>query len=140
MAKFKVVLTKHGYPTTEYEQGIITAAGGEFIDADPLSLEEGWRLCEEAEGILVRWLPITADLIKRFRRCKIVMRYGIGTDNVDAAAATEAGIIVGHVPSYCIEEVSTHAIALLLACVRNLVSTHKKIEQGGWDVNPPEPV
>jgi len=53
-------------------------------------------------------------LIKRFRRCKIIVRYGVGTDNVDVNAATEAGIIVGHVPAYCVDEVSAHAIALLL--------------------------
>jgi D-3-phosphoglycerate dehydrogenase len=54
---------------------------------------------------------------------------------VDADAATEMGIIVGHVPGYCIEEVSTHAIALLLACVRDVVGTQRQLEQGAWDVS-----
>ena len=68
----------------------------------------------------MRWSQITPELIKQFRRCKIIVRYGIGTDNVDVNAATEAKIIVGHVPTYSIDEVSTHAIALLLACVCHL--------------------
>jgi D-3-phosphoglycerate dehydrogenase len=134
MASFKVVLIEHGYASTECERRIIESAGGGFIDAEKLPLADALRLCEEADGILFRRLEITADLIRRFRRCKIILRYGVGTDNVDTAAATEAGIIVGHVPAYCIEEVSTHAIALLLACVRNVVGTHQRMERGQWDV------
>ncbi|MHB8520540.1 MAG: C-terminal binding protein [Limisphaerales bacterium] len=140
MAKFKVVLLKHGYPTTEVERRIVTAAGGEFIDAEQMPEADALRLCEEADAILVRWLKITPELIRRFRRCKIIVRYGVGTDNVDAHAATEAGIIVGHVPTYCLDEVSTHAVALWLACVRNLARTHARLARGGWDDNPAEPI
>src|SRR5207237_10105808 len=89
---------------------------------------------------LVRWRQITPELIEQFRRCKIIVRYGVGYDNVDVSAATRAGIIVGHVPNYCLDEVSTHAIALLMACVRNIVGKHKKMERGAWDINPLEPL
>ena len=140
MAKFKVVLIDQGYGTSRYEQEIITAAGGEFIDADKLPLTEKLRLCEEAEGIVLRRLTVTAELIKRFHKCKIIVRCGVGTDNVDVKAATEAGIIVGHVPAYCVDEVSTHAIALLLGCVRKIVSTHRQMEQGAWDVHRTDPI
>jgi D-3-phosphoglycerate dehydrogenase len=140
MPKFKVVLLKHGYPNTEVERRIVTDAGGEFIDAEQFPDTEALRLCEQADAILVRWLKITPEIIRRLRRCKIIVRYGVGTDNVDPVAATEAGIIVGHVPTYCLDEVSTHAIALWLACVRNLARTHAKLERGGWDDNPPEPI
>jgi D-3-phosphoglycerate dehydrogenase len=138
MPNFKVVLLKHGYPTVEHERRIVTQAGGEFIDTDNSSEEEALHACEQADAILVRWVRITPELIKRFRRCKIIVRYGVGYDNIDAEAATEAGIIVGHVPNYCIDDVSTHAIALLLACVRNVVRTHNKLARDGWDNNPPE--
>ncbi|MBI4661032.1 MAG: C-terminal binding protein [Verrucomicrobia bacterium] len=140
MAKFKVILIKHGYPNVEYERKVVTDAGGEFFDGDKLSEEEEQRICAEAEGILVRWRKITPGLIKTFRRCKIIVRYGVGTDNVDVDAATEAGIMVGHLPTYCLDEVSNHAIALWLACVRRVVRTHQKLAQGGWDANPPEPI
>ena len=134
MAPFRVVLIEHGYATTEHERRIITAAGGEFLDAENLPLSEALRLCEDADGILCRRLEITRDLLQRFRRCRILVRYGVGTDNVDVDAATDAGIIVGHVPGYCAEEVSVHAIGLLLACVRHLVGTHRRMEHGAWDV------
>lgn len=140
MSNFNVVLLKHGYPSVEREREIVSKAGGTLIDADPLPIDHGLRLCESADAILVRWLPITAELIRRFRRCRIIVRYGIGYDNVDVNAATEANIIVGHVPTYCLDEVSTHAIAMLLACVRNLVRKHRKMEGGGWEDNPLEAI
>jgi D-3-phosphoglycerate dehydrogenase len=139
MSRFRVVLMEHGYSTVEHERRIISAAGGEFIDAESLALPEALRLCREADAILCRRLEITAAMIQGFSHCKILVRYGVGTDNVDVAAATAAGIIVGHVPSYCIDEVSTHAIALLLACVRKLVATHEKVQRGAWDVHRSDP-
>lgn len=137
MARFKVVSLPHQYPSTVPERRAVTAAGGEYVDTDGLPLEEALRQCEDADAILVRWLKIGPDLIRRFRHCRIIVRYGVGTDNVDVAAATEAKIMVGHSPCYCIEEVSTHAMALLLACVRHVTATHQKLVGGGWDANPP---
>lgn len=140
MARFRVVLIEHGYATTRHEREIIESAGGEFIDADRLPLDRALDLCEDAEGILCRRLEVGRPTLERFRRCRILVRYGVGTDNVDVDAATDLGIIVGHVPSYCADEVSTHAIALLLALVRRVVTTHRKLEEGGWDVRRGETV
>ncbi|HMC26806.1 MAG TPA: C-terminal binding protein, partial [Verrucomicrobiae bacterium] len=140
MPKFKVVLIEHGYHATQYERKLIESAGGEFVDAEKLSLPEVLRLCEGADGIFCRRLEITGAMIKRFQQCKIIVRYGVGTDNVDVNAATDAGIIVGHVPAYCVDEVAVHAIALLLACVRHIVPTHVKMESGGWEVHRGEPI
>jgi D-3-phosphoglycerate dehydrogenase len=133
---FRIVAVNHGYPNAQPEREVVTAAGGEFWEADGLPDAEAWRACEEADGILVRWVKVTAPLIAELKRCKIIVRYGVGTDNVDAAAATEAGIIVGHVPDYCLDEVSSHALALWLACVRNIEINSTKLRDGGWDVNP----
>src|SRR5258708_21564456 len=140
MPKFRVVLAEHGYATTHYERTVVEAAGGEFMDAADRSMEDAPRLCEEADGIMVRRIEVTPALVKRFRKCKILLRYGVGVDNVNLAACTEAGIIVGHVPNYSADEVSNHAIALLLDCVRHITSTHKKMETGQWDVNRADPV
>ena len=135
---FRVVVLKHDYVSVEHERRIVTAEGGEFVDAENMTEVEMLRLCEQADGILVRWVKVGSNLIKRLSRCRIIVRYGVGTDNVDVNAATEAGIIVGHVPHYCTDEVATHAIALLLACVRNLLDAQKKMERGVWELNPTE--
>ena len=138
MNSFKVVSFPHEYPSSAHERRVVRAAGGEYVDGDTLSLEDALRQCEDADAVLVRWHTIGPDLIRRFRRCKIIIRYGVGYDNVDLAAATDAGILVGHVPTYCLDEVATHALALLLACVRNVVPIQHRLAQGGWSANPPE--
>jgi D-3-phosphoglycerate dehydrogenase len=140
MPKFRIVLIEHGYASIGVERQMIEAAGGELIDADHLPLSDALKLCETADAILFRRISITAEVIRRLQRCKMIMRYGIGTDNVDVEAATAAKIIVGHVPTYCIDEVSSHAIALLLGCARKVTLTHKKMETGGWDINRKDPV
>ena len=138
MNRFKVVSFPHDYPSSVHEHRIITVAGGEYIDGDTLSLAEAIRQCEDADAVLVRWHKIGPDLIHRYQRCKIIIRYGVGYDNVDLTAATDAGIMVGHVPTYCLDEVATQALALLLACVRNVVPIQRRLAQGGWSANPPE--
>lgn len=140
MPKFRVVFIEHSYPSTRLEREIIEAAGGEFIDADALPLAEALQLCEEAEGVMVRRINITAGIIARFKRCKIIMRCGVGTDSVEVPAATDANIIVGHVPTYGTDDVSTHAIALLLACVRKIVPTHQQMTRGAWEVHGGDPL
>ena len=140
MARFTAVLIEHGYAAAEIERKIIAAAGGDLIDAESLSWAEALKLCENAEAIMLRRGEVTAEVIQGFRRCKILLRYGVGVDNIDLHAATEANIMVGHVPDYGMDEVSTHAIALLLACVRRVVGTHKKMEGGAWDVHRHEPI
>jgi D-3-phosphoglycerate dehydrogenase len=140
MSSFTVVLFEHGYGSTRFENDVIARAGGQFIDASDQPLEQALRLCERADGILVRRLQFTRPLLSQLRCCKVMVRYGVGFDNIDLDAATDAGIIVSHVPVYCVDEVSNHAIGLLLACVRHLVSTHQKLERGAWDVNRSDPV
>ena len=140
MPEFKVVLIEHGYATTEYERKIIARAGGEFIDAEQLGLAGALKQAEEADGVLCRRLEINSSLIQRLHRCKIIVRYGVGTDNVDLTAATAARIIVGHVPGYCRDEVAEHTMGLLLACARRIVSTHIKMERGEWEVHRAEPI
>lgn len=137
---FRVVLIEHGYASTDIERDIVEQGGGEFIDAGNLPLAKALELCREAEGVMLRRIDVTRALIQQWRKCKVIVRYGVGTDNVDVKAATEAGIIVGHVPSYCIDEVSSHTIALWLACARKVVSTHKRMEQGSWDVHRHDPI
>lgn len=141
MTRFKAVLIEHGYASSTIERGIIEAAGGEFIDASQRPLHEALSLCEDAEGVMLRRIEVPAAMISRFRRCKILLRYGVGTDNVDVATATQQNIIVGHVPDYGMDEVSTHAIALLLACVRRIVETDGRMRgSNAWDVLRGQPL
>jgi D-3-phosphoglycerate dehydrogenase len=140
MARFKVIFVEHGYNSAEAERAIIEKAGGEFVDCDGLPTEETLRRCADADAIMVRRLQLTRERIAGFKGCKMLLRYGVGVDNIDLAASTDAGIIVGHVPVYCQDEVSTHAVALLLDCIRRIVPTHEAMRAGCWDVHRNDPI
>jgi D-3-phosphoglycerate dehydrogenase len=138
MARFKVVILPHLYSSVEIEREIISKAGGLLVDGDQLPSETAaLKEAENADVIIVRWTKLTPELISRFRHCRAIVRYGIGYDSVDYEAATAAGIMIAHSPTYSVDEVATQAFALLLACVRNLVETHQRIVAGGWRDNPP---
>lgn len=136
MATFKVVLLQHEYPSIDIERSIIEKAGGHLIDTDVLPDAEKLLAAIEADAIIVRWLAVTPEIIRRLRRCRIIIRYGVGYDNVDYEAATAAGIMIGHCPHYCLDDVATHAFALLLGCVRGIAGTHAALAKGKWSLNP----
>ena len=93
----------------------------------------------EAHAILVNLHPLPAAVIRALRRCRVISRYGVGYDNVDVAAATAAGIWVARVPDYCTEDVSDHALALLLACVRRIAFVDRRVREGGWNLRTEQP-
>ena len=70
--------------------------------------------------MICQFAPITRKVIHSLDRCRVIVRYAIGVDNIDLEAAAERGIYVCNVPDYSIDEVSNHAIALLLDCAKKL--------------------
>lgn len=98
------------------------------------SEEEIIALAERADAVLNCYAKVTARVIGALRCCRIIARYGIGVDNVDLAAATRAKILVTNVPDYCVDEVSDHALALLLALARRVVAADRDVRRGTWDV------
>jgi D-3-phosphoglycerate dehydrogenase len=94
----------------------------------------------EADALLVTYAKITAEVIQRMTRCRIISRFGIGVDNVDVAAATSAGIVVTKVPDYCIDEVSDHTMALLLALARKIPFANARVHAGRWEMPAVVPI
>ena len=131
---FIVAVTDYVFPSLEPEQRVLAPLGVELRPSQCKSEEEIIVLTKEADAILNCYAKITARVIERLSRCKIIARYGIGVDNVDLAAATSAGILVTNVPDYCIDEVSDHALALLLALERRIVAADGAVKAGAWDV------
>jgi D-3-phosphoglycerate dehydrogenase len=77
-------------------------------------------------------VPITRRVLEQLPRTVVVARYGVGVDNVDLEAATDAGIAVVYVPDYCVEEVSNHALALLLGWARQVTRCDAQLRAGKW--------
>ncbi len=98
-------------------------------------------LCREASGIIVGSMSrLTSPVIGKLRACRIIARAGIGTDNIDLAAAEKKGIVVTRVPDYCIEEVSDHALAFILLFARKLNLGAEVVQQGEWGIAPLRPI
>jgi len=78
------------------------------------------RLLKKADAILFTSSIIDRKFFEKLQRCRIIIRFGTGIENVDIDAATEKGIMIVNVVDFCTEEVSNHTIMLLLACCRKL--------------------
>ena len=131
---FIVAVTDYVFSSLEPEQRVLAPLGVELRSQQCRSEEEIIALAREAEGVLNCYAKMTARVIESLTRCKIIARYGIGVDNVDLSAATKARILVTNVPDYCVDEVSDHALTLLLALARQVVSADRAMKAGAWDV------
>lgn len=97
--------------------------------------EEGIiEAAQDAEIILFSDVALNANVIKNLKKCKLIVRYGIGCDNVDLKAAADAGIYVCNAPSYGVYDVAEHAMSLLLACSKRLGYLDSLVRNGIWDV------
>lgn len=132
MAAFTVLVTDYAWPDLEIESAVLAAIGGELLVAPTGSADEIVRLAPQADAILTCWAKVPEAALAAAPRCRIVSRYGIGLDNIPIAAATELGIVVTNVPDFCLEEVSDHAMALLLALARQIVPQAQASRAGGW--------
>ena len=139
-AKAKVVLTDYVWESLDVEKK--TLAG--LADLVPLQTKKPDEFLPEAkdcDALLNTYAgPITAEVMAQMPRCKIIARYGIGVDTIDLDAATQAGIIVTNNPTYCIEEVAEHTMALLLAAARKIAFYDRMVRAGRWEVPPGKPM
>ena len=119
-------------PRTQRE--ILEAAGARIEVLDERTEAAVADAVRGADGLVVdSRTPVTAQVLGASETLRVVGRAGIGVDNVDLAAAAERDVTVVHVPDYCLDEVSTHALSLLLACVRNVPLQDRRTGEGTWD-------
>jgi len=131
---FIVAITDYVFPSLEPERKVLESLGAELRPAQCESEEEIVELTRDADAVLNCYAKMTARVIESLQRCKIIARYGIGVDNVDLVAASKARILVTNVPDYCVDEVSDHALALILSLARNIVAADAGVKSGNWSV------
>jgi D-3-phosphoglycerate dehydrogenase / 2-oxoglutarate reductase len=136
----KIVITDSGFGNIIPETATIADAGIDLVSAQCKTAEDVIRAAADADGIIVQWAPITAIVINNLGRCKVIVRYGIGVDNVDLAAAKQKGIPVCNVPDYCIDEVADHTVSLALAQARQLLQIDARTRAGVWKIYPDKPM
>lgn len=139
MTKYKVVVSDQVFPTVDIERALLADIDAELIVASG-DVDEVLAVAGDADAILNTYLPWSAESIARLEKCRIIARYGIGFDNVDLAAARQAGIVVTNVPDYSVEEVATHGLALILAALRKVVAADRSVRAGEWSVDHFRPI
>jgi D-3-phosphoglycerate dehydrogenase len=139
-AKPKVVLTDYVWESLDIERNTLDGIA-ELVALQTRRPDEFLAEAADCDALLNTYAgPITGETLARMPRCKIIARYGIGVDTIDLDAATAAGIIVTNNPTYCIEEVADHTLALLLACARKVAFYDRMVRAGRWELPPGKPM
>ncbi|HLT01309.1 MAG TPA: C-terminal binding protein [Geminicoccaceae bacterium] len=126
-----VVALGHTFPDLALERSVLEPIGASVVDGRAVPREA--PLWARAAGILLGTaVRLDAAWFARLPRCRAVVRYGIGVDNVDLAAAQSRGIPVSNVRDYCTDEVAEHALACILALQRALPYWDRLVRTGSW--------
>ena len=133
----KVLVTDFTFDRLDVEEAILRPLGA-AIDARQCRTESDLLgAVGDADYVLTQFAPVTARVIDAMARARLIVRYGIGVDNVDLDAARGRGIPVCNVPAYCIDEVADHTLALLLDATRRIAANGRVVRDGGWGLAVP---
>ncbi|MCS6777295.1 MAG: C-terminal binding protein [Chloroherpetonaceae bacterium] len=135
----RIVITDRATHFTNASREMLERSGVVFADAESAG-EDPMHWIRNAEVLLVTWFPVTADVVAQLRRCRAIIRIGVGYDNVDTEAARARGIAVCNVPDYGTEEVADHAMALALSLSRGLPFLERSLRSGQWIPALPGPI
>lgn len=131
MAKHRVVVADHNFEDLSVEKNALKdIATVEVLDKQ--NDETARQQLAAADAVFVRMYDLDEEKIKQMEQCRVISRYGIGVDHIDVEAATRNGIYVANAPTYCIEEVTNHTIALLLGVSRRLKEYDNLMSRGDW--------
>lgn len=135
-----VAVTDHVFPNLDPTEQVLSGIDAEVRLAAAKTPEAILEVARDADGLIVCYADVSAEIIDQLENCKIIARTGIGYDNVDLAAASAKGMYVTNVPEYCEDEVSDHAMALLLASIRKLKFLSSAVDGGTWDAGSAKPI
>ena len=141
MSRYLVVITDYDYPDVDREKAILARIGAEVRAHNHKDENEVIRITRGADAVINQYAPITRRVVEHLSdSCVAIGQYGIGVDTIDVKAATEKGIAVVNVPSYCEHEVAEHALALLLTLARKLPPYDEEVRRLGWDWKTQVPI
>ena len=136
----RILITDYAWPHLDIEKEVLAAVDGEILVAGGGSAEEIIALAPQADAILTCWKDVPVEALEIAPACRVVSRYGIGLDNIPVGRATELGMLVTNVPDFCLEEVSDHVMALLLATARQLLPLARTPDRSDWSRETPRPI
>ncbi len=122
------------FPNLQPAEKVLAELDAEMVLAQDTTPEGILKVARQADGLMVTYGKITAEVIAGLEKCRVIGRMGLGVDNIDIEAATNRGIAVVYVPDYCVDEVSDHAMALLLDLARKISLSNRLVHGGRWEM------
>ncbi|MEP6997335.1 MAG: C-terminal binding protein [Betaproteobacteria bacterium] len=128
----RVLITDQNYKDLSLERELFGNAGIELAVAQCVNEDEVLAAGRDCDAFLVQYAPVTEHALAQLPRLGIISRIGAGYDTIDTTACARYGVWLANSPDYGVGEVATHALALALALVRNVVAYHRDIAGGRW--------
>lgn len=140
MSKFKVYVADYEYETLENERNEISKLDADFIPIQCKTEDDVISKAKDADALFVQYAPITDKVFENLKNLKVIVRYGVGVDCVDLDSATKHNVYVCNVPDYSVDEVSTHAVTLILASLRKIQILSSSVKKDIWDYKVSMPI
>ncbi len=134
MARPLIAVTDSVFPSLDPAKAALKRVDPDLRMAKSSSADDILAVARDADAVLVTYAKLPGELLRQLTRCKVIGRFGLGVDNIDLPAAKEKGIVVTYVPDYCLQEVSDHAMALLLALARKIPLSDRLVQAGRWEM------
>lgn len=135
----RVVVTDYAFADLNTERQILEPAGCELVGGQCKTEADLMNLCQDADAVITQFARVNANVIGAMTRARVIVRYGIGVDNVDLEAARARKIPVCNIPDYCMDEVADHTLAFILATTRQVVPHTVHLQAGKWGLAVPLP-
>lgn len=136
----KVVIVDHREEGFEMEKNAFLSEGAEVSICEIRNEEELIESVRDAYVVIFTFSKISRNVIDQLTNCKMLIRYGVGLDNVDIKAASEKGIYVCNTPNYGTYAVAEHAFALLMSMNRRILFLDQQVRNHIWDMEGIPPV
>jgi D-3-phosphoglycerate dehydrogenase len=135
-----IAITDSVFPSLDPAKAALARVDPDIRMAKSAGADDILAVAREADAILVTYAKLPRELLRQLSRCKVIGRFGLGVDNIDIKTAAELGITVTYVPDYCMQEVSDHAMALLLALARKVPYSNALVQSGRWEMSAVVPL
>jgi D-3-phosphoglycerate dehydrogenase / 2-oxoglutarate reductase len=129
----RVVVTDATFPRLDHERAVAMRFGAKLEEARCVSEDDVVNAAFGTDVLFVQFAKVTRKAMSKLAPNALIIRYGIGLDNLDLAAARELGIKVVYVPDYATGEVADHTAALILTALRKIIPLDKSVRDGAWD-------
>lgn len=132
MDNIKVIYTDNVFGDSSIESSRYSEMGYQYIEATDFDEATLIKECADANAVVCCYAKINSNVIEAMNNCKVIVKAGMGVNNIDIETASEKGIMVANVQKYCLEEVSDHALALALTLIRKTAFMDRKSRNGEW--------